>query len=166
MITIVYNSNAGHSMEYAKLLARELDFPVYSLTEAKKYINKKDKIIFITWIRANDPHKLKNVLKKYTLCALCTVGMTQNKISQDDIINKYNISVPVYYLPGGFDIERLKGLYKIMMTSMKDNMSKKLQNKESLNPDELLIAQTIVEGRNFVSREYLEDIIMKFKNEK
>ena len=165
-MNIVYISNAGHTMEYAKLLSRELGINAYTLKEAKKVLKKKEEIIYLCWIRANKPVGLKKALKRYNLKALCTCGMTINKENQDNIILKYKISCPLFYLPGGFDINRLEdGFYKALMIQMRKGMQEKLLSNATLTDEERLCAVTVVEGRNYVSKEYLKPVI-DFINEK
>ncbi|MGM9971989.1 MAG: hypothetical protein ACI35W_06235 [Anaeroplasmataceae bacterium] len=163
MLKIIYNSLASHTKEYALLLKEELGCEAYSLKEAKSQNLKKDDIIFMTWLRIGQPTKLKKVLKKYHVVALCTVGMTLDKLDQNDIIEKYKLEIPLYYLPGGFDINRLHGFYKFLMSGMQSNMNAKISNNEEMTDDERLCATTIVSGSYYVSKEHLDAIIRKFK---
>lgn len=164
LYNIVYTSNAGHTMEYAKLLARELGGEAYTLKEAKKKLKKKEEIIYLTWIFAGRPKKLKKALKRYKCLAIATVGMTLNKIDQDEIKFKYKLQCPLYYLPGGLDINRLKGLYKHIAQSVYDKMLIKLHHEKDFSDDEKIVAEAIVKGTNYVSRTYLEDILRYFNN--
>ncbi len=166
MYSVVYNSNAGHTMEYAKLLARELNVSCFSLEEAKKILKKKDEVIFLTWIFGGRPKKLKKALKRYKCIAVATVGMTLDKIDQDDIKTKYKLECPLYYLPGGLDINRLSGIYKSIAKSVYDKMAIKLKNNNELNDSEKIIAEAIINGTNYVSSMYLDAIIRYFKNSK
>ena len=151
-------------MEYAKLLARELGGEAYTLKEAKKKLKKKDEIIYLTWIFAGHPKKLKKALKRYKCLEIATVGMTLNKIDQDEIKFKYKLQCTLYYLPGGLDINRLKGLYKHIAQSVYDKMLIKLHHEKDFSDDEKIVAEAIVKGTNYVSRTYLEDILRYFNN--
>lgn len=164
MYSIVYNSNAGHTMEYAKLLARELEVSCFSLEEAKKILKKKEEVIFLTWIFGGRPKKLKKALKRYKCIAISTVGMTIDKADQDDIKNKYKLNCPLYYLPGGLDVNRLKGIYKTIATSVYDKMALKLKDEKELDDSEKIVAEAIINGKNYVSSIYLEPIIRYMKS--
>lgn len=164
MYNIVYTSNAGHTMEYANLLALELGGEAYSLKEAKKKLKKKSEVIYLTWIFAGRPKKLKKALKRYKCLAVATVGMTLNKIDQDEIKYKYKLNCPLYYLPGGMDVKKLKGIYKSIAQSVYDKKLIKAKNEKDFSDDEKIVAQAIINGTNYVSREHLEPILRYFNN--
>ena len=164
MYNIVYTSNAGHTMEYAKILASELSCEAYSMKEAKKKLKKHSEVIYLTWIFAGRPKKLKKALRRYKCLAIATVGMTLNKIDQDEIKFKYKLNCPLYYLPGGLDTTRLKGIYKSIAQSVYDKMLVKLNSKKELDDQEKIVAEAIVKGTNYVNRIYLDPILRYFNN--
>lgn len=53
MEAIVYVSNAGNTQRYARLLADQINLPVYSLEESKRNLKKGTEIIYLGWIMAN-----------------------------------------------------------------------------------------------------------------
>lgn len=63
---IVYESNTGHTKEYAEMLGKKLEIPAFTIKEAKKELNKNDEIIFLGWIFATKIMGL-NKVKKYNV---------------------------------------------------------------------------------------------------
>ena len=53
MKAIVYTTNTGNTERYAKMLGHQIGLPVYSLEDAKKYLEKGTGIIYIGWIMAS-----------------------------------------------------------------------------------------------------------------
>jgi hypothetical protein len=47
------------------------------------------------------------------------------------------VTVPFFYLQGGFDIRKLHGLYRFMMKNMMNIMKKKLEAKPDKTADEI-----------------------------
>ena len=52
MKTIVYESQAGHTARYAKLLSEKIHLPCCSLEEAEQKLPKHASIIFMSWVEA------------------------------------------------------------------------------------------------------------------
>ena len=75
MKAIVYTSNTGHTAEYAKILGKITGLPVYNLRESAKALSKKTEIVYLGWLFANSIKGYQKAKKKYTVCAICAVGL-------------------------------------------------------------------------------------------
>ncbi len=165
MDAIVYESHTGHSKQYAELLGKKLNLPVYSLKDAKKSLSVNAEIIFFGWLMAGNASGYDKAHKRYNVRALCAVGMcadTNNK-QLTDLEKKYRIDHgDIFYLPGGFEQDKLRGIYKFMMSGMK-NMMQSLENKGELSESEKQTLEMYKSGGNIVSEENLAPVILWYE---
>ena len=68
-------------------------------------------------------------------------------------------SMPVFMLQGGFDITRLRGVYRLMMTIMAKTAGKALANKIDRTPDEDAMLELLLHGGSRVSEENLAAVM-------
>ena len=118
--SIVYTSNTGYTAEYARLLGEKTGLPVYSLDEAEQKLAAGNCVIYLGWLMAGKVQGYKKAAKRYKVQAVCGVGMGGNG-SQLREVRKANAipeKTPLFTLQGGFDINKLSGVYKLMMTIM------------------------------------------------
>ena len=129
MKAIVYESKAGHTKKYAEILGEKINLPVYSLKESMTSLSSGDEIIFMGWIMAGNVNGYDKAAKRFKICALCPVGMAGKESSdktEKDISAKYSYAPEkIFYLEGGFDINKHSGIYKFMMKSMIKMLDKK-----------------------------------------
>lgn len=129
MKAIVYESKTGHTKKYAEMLGEKINLPVYSLKESMKSLSSGDEIIFMGWIMAGNVNGYDKAVKQFKICALCPVGMAGKESSKkvtNDISTKYSYAhEKIFYLEGGFDINKLSGIYKFMMNAMIKMLDKK-----------------------------------------
>ena len=64
---IVYKSNTGHTMEYAKMLSKKLNIPYFTINEAKNNLKNKEEIVYLGWVCATKISGLGKVRKKYDI---------------------------------------------------------------------------------------------------
>lgn len=123
---IIYESNAGHVKKYAEILAKKMGIDAYSLKEAK--IKNKSNIIFMSWIKNGKIQKLKKARRKYNIKAIGAVGMnaySKNAIAVLQEKNKVNpLKEKLFYLQGGFDMNRIKGINRFIMSMLLKSLSK------------------------------------------
>jgi hypothetical protein len=79
-------------------------------------------------------------------------GFAEGKKSEID-------SMPVFTLQGGFDITRLRGVYKLMMTVMLKTAGKGLEAKEDRTPDEDDMLDLLLHGGSRVSEDNLAAVL-------
>lgn len=157
---IIYCSNAGHAKKYAEFLATKLNTEILSIDEISK-VDKKEEIIFVSWVFASHINKLKKV-KDYNVKVLVAVGMNKptNKNTKDLlVINGIEKEENFFYLQGGVDYNKLRG-FKKMLLKMVGNKVIKDNRKEDKE-----IIEVFKNGGNFVKKENLDEII-KYLNKK
>lgn len=163
---IIYTSNSGFTKEYAELLSKEVNIPVYELKKIKNEVAKNEEILYMGWIMGGMVIGLNKALKKYNIKAVCCVGMSKpNEKQNEDIIKQNNLNKDTFfYLQGGFDMEKLSGIYKFMMKSIKSNVEKSLQEKENKTEEDLQTLEMMRGRVDCVSKENLENIINFIKS--
>lgn len=162
--SIVYTSNSGFTKKYAEMLGEELQIPVYEFKESKGKIQKDEEIIYMGWIMAGGIKYYEKASKKYKIKAVCSVGMSKPDEKQyRDLLEKYSMKEKLFYLQGGFNKAKLKGIYKFMMNSLEKVIRPKLEAKENKTPDEIEMLEMMNTGKDCVKKENLNEIIKWIK---
>lgn len=165
MEAIIYTSNTGSTKKYAELLGHELAIPVYDTKEAKTKLSLNTKIIYLGWIMAGKIQGYTSMKNKYEIVAVCAVGMGQTGTQIKEIRKKNNIpeSTPLFTLQGNFNLEKLHGLYKIMMNIMIKTAGNALEKKgnKTLEEEDML---EMMKGGQRVSINNLHEVIEWYKN--
>jgi len=161
MNAIVYQSNTGHTRAYAQLLGQETGLPVYALAEASKVLPRGEKVLFLGWLMAGQVKGYQKAAKLFEICCLCGVGMAANGSQVGDIRkgNRVPEAVPVFSLQGGFEMEKLHGIYKLMMTTMKKTLGKTLAEKPNQTPEEAQMLELLLHGGDCVCKENLAPLL-------
>ena len=162
---IVYTSNTGFTAQYASLLGGETGLPVYSLEEAVKSLTQNSPILYLGWLTAGKVQGYAKAAKRYHICAVCGVGMgaTGSQLSDVRKTNALPEKLPVFTMQGGFDLTKLHGVYRLMMTVMKKTVGKGLSEKPNRTPDEDAMLELLLRGGSCVSRENLTDLLAWYK---
>ena len=157
---ILYTSNTGFTAQYAALLSAPTGLPGFSL-KAAGHIQPGTPILYLGWLMAGNVQGYKEAAKKYTVCAVCGVGMgaTGSQIADVRKTNALPDEMPVFVLQGGFDRKRLHGIYKLMMTVMKNTVGKSLAKKPDRTPDEDTMLDLLENGGSRVSPENLSSVL-------
>jgi hypothetical protein len=157
MKAIVYQSNTGHTLAYAKLLSEEVKLPYYTIKEAKEKISEQDEIIFLGWICASKIQGLKKV-KKYQLKCIGAVGSYPNEKEYIESLKKANgVTDNLFYLRGGIDLQKLTGIKKKLLQWV----GKMMKKDNSIKNQEMI--QLFTQGVNYVEKENLEEMITFLK---
>lgn len=158
---IVYTSNTGFTREYALMLGQKTNLPVYSLQESSGKIARDSSVIYLGWLMAGKVQGYADAAKQYSVEAVCGVGMGATGSQMEDVRKNNNISdsTPVFTLQGGFDMNKLRGVYKMMMQVMKKTVGKKLAEKPDRTPDEEEMLDLLLHGGSRVSEENLAAVL-------
>ena len=158
---IVYTSYAGHTREYAQLLAGKTGLPAYELDEATKTLPKGTPVIYMGWLMAGKVKGLNKAQKHFATEVVCGVGMARYGSQVEDVRKSNNIpnDTQVFTLQGGYDREKLHGVYKIMMTVMEKTAGKGLADKADRTPEEDDMLDLLTHGGNRVCEEGITDIL-------
>ena len=148
---IVYESNTGHTENYANMLAEKLNLECIPL---KQYKIDNEPIIFLGWIFANNIQGYKKISGKTNIKCTIAVGMTQaDRQNISEIVKINNVSEKFFYLQGGLDYTRLKGIKKIMLKMVAKSVIK--ENR----PEDKELIDIFINGGNFVKEENLSEIV-------
>ncbi len=130
MATIIYCSNSGSAKRYAELLSEKTGMPCVDIKK-RSTVNADEEIIFIGWIMAGVLQGLKEIREDFTsIKAICGVGMMKSEKATEETKAKNGITEPYFFLTGDFDINKLTGMYKMMMGMMLKMMKGKLKEEE------------------------------------
>ena len=159
--SIVYTSNTGYTAEYARLLGERTGLPVYSLAEAEQKLAAGNRVIYLGWLMAGKVQGYKKAAKRYKVQAVCGVGMGGNGSQLQEVrkANAISEKTPLFTLQGGFDIQKLSGVYKLMMTIMVKTAGKSLAEKQDRTPEEDVMLDMLTRGGSRVSAENLAEVL-------
>ena len=159
--SIVYTSNTGYTAEYARLLGEKTGLPVYSLAEAEQKLAAGNRVIYLGWLMASKVQGYKKAAKRYKVQAVCGVGMggTGSQLQEVRRANAIPEKTPLFTLQGGFDIQKLSGVHKLMMTIMVKTAGKGLAEKQDRTPDEDVMLEMLTQGGSRVSAENLAEVL-------
>ena len=147
MKAIVYTTNAGSSERYAKMLSDRAEIPAMTFAEAKKRLAKADEVICIGWVMANSVKGYRDAAKRFTVRAVCAVGMCPAG-TMDAAIRQANgipENTPLFTLEGNLRPGELHGLYKILIGMMLHGLEG--NKKRSAEEDKMLAIMTGEEDR-------------------
>ena len=149
---IVFTSNTGTTEQYAILLSEKTGIPAYPLKKASD-VQKGAEIIYLGWLMASQVKGYKKAAKRYSIRAVCGIGMgpTGTQIEEMRKANAISESVPVFTMQGGYDSSKLHGIYKFMMKVMEKTAGRTLSKKTDRTPDEDAMLDMLLNGGNFVS---------------
>ena len=161
MNAIVYTSNTGFTAQYAGLLGGKLNLPVYSLETARGELDAGAEIIYLGWLMAGHVKGYKQAAKLYKIAAVCGVGMGAGGSQIEDVRKSNAIpeNIPLFTLQGGFELGKLHGIYKFMMSTMKRTVGKKLAAKPDKTAEEKDMLDLLLNGGSRVSEENLRPVL-------
>lgn len=157
---ILYTSGTGTTAEYARLLGKKTGLPVFSLDDSAAVPDGAE-IIYMGWLMAGGVKGYKTAAKRFHISAVCGVGMgeTGSQIQEVRKQNAIKENVPVFTLRGGFHLNKLRGVYKLMMTVMTKTAGKKLAAKPDRTADEDIMLNMLLHGGDYVSERSLEAVL-------
>lgn len=168
MDAIVYTSNTGSAKQYANWLAEEMNLPVYSLAEAKRRIANGAEIIYAGWIMASGIKGYADAAKRYSIRAVCAVGMGKTGTQVDVIRKKNNIPerIPLFTLQGNFDVQKLRGMYRLSMEVMVKTAGKSLAAKQDRTAEEEDMLDMMLHGGERARRENIKAVLDWYQKER
>ncbi|MGM9589797.1 MAG: flavodoxin domain-containing protein [Faecousia sp.] len=158
---IVYTSNTGHTRQYARLLGEEIGIPVYSLEEANAQLSGGSPVIYLGWIHASHVKGYSGAAKRFTVCAVCGVGLcdTGTLISEVRKAASIPADIPLFTLQGGFDRSKLKGMDKLMISMLTKGLA--AQKQRSAQDDRMLAL--LRKDACYVSPENFAEVLQWYK---
>lgn len=163
---IVYTSNTGYTAEYAKMLGRETALEVLTLEEAVKKLPEKSEIIYLGWVMGSLIRGFDRARKKFSVRAVCGVlmGASGSQITEMRKMNRLPETLPLFSLQGGFDMKRLKGIYKFMMKFMVRKLIKDIESKPARAPEDEQLLDLLQNGGSCVDPKNLSPVLEWYKS--
>lgn len=159
-MTIVYTSETGFTAEYAKALGTALQLPVYSLQDALEGVEKDREILYLGWLMAGKVKDYEKASKRFRIVGLCGVGIRPDCENMVTTLSK-NYALPqenVFYLPGGYHPQQLKGGKKVALTMVLSILSKKIKSQKSISAEEEHLLEVFSKGGSLAKDSYLDPI--------
>lgn len=161
---ILYKSKYGNTLEYATLLKEALNFELRDLKDFKKReIKNYQTIIFGSGVYMGKMNQIKKVLKwfkdKPVIIFACAGNLNNERDIED--IKKANFTDDqlkmhhFFYLPGGVDFTKLKGLMK----SMVNFFIRMIEKKKDKTPNEIAILEGFKHPTHYVDKKYIDEIV-------
>ena len=167
MEAIIYTTNTGSAEQYAKMLAEQTGLPVFSMEEAKSEVEEGSEIIYLGWIMAAQVKGYKTAAKKYKIRAVCAVGMEKTGTRTEEIRKKTFVpaEVPLFTLQGNFNVKKLHGFYRLMVSMMVKMVTKQLVAKTDRTQRENEMLEIMLQGGENVRKENLAEVLDWYKRE-
>ena len=167
MEAIIYTTNTGSAEQYAKMLAEQTGLSVFSMEEAKSKVEAGSEIIYLGWIMAAQVKGYKTAAKKYKIRAVCAVGMEKTGTRTEEIRKKTFVpaEVPLFTLQGNFNVKKLHGFYRLMMSMMVKMVTKQLVAKTDRTQRENEMLEIMLQGGENVRKENLAEVLDWYKRE-
>lgn len=167
MEAIIYTTNTGSAEQYAKMLAEQTGLSVFSMEEAKSEVEEESEIIYLGWIIAAQVKGYKTAAKKYKIRAVCAVGMEKTGTRTEEIRKKTFVpaEVPLFTLQGNFNVKKLHGFYRLMMSMMVKMVTKQLVAKTDRTQRENEMLEIMLQGGENVRKENLAEVLDWYKRE-
>lgn len=156
---IVYTSNTGYTAEYARMLGEKTGLPVYTLDEAKKSLPVRAPVLYLGWLMAGSIKGYGAAARRFNLRAVCGVGLTLTPSKKLREQNNIPQTVTVFSLQGGFDMERLHGVHKLLMKVLRASLQSNMAKKKQPDDAEKAMLRVLNEGGSFVSEAHLSGML-------
>lgn len=151
---ILYTSNTGFTARYAKMLGEKTGLPVYDLA-GRELPASGSEVIYLGWLMAGSVKGLNKAVKRWSVPCICAVGMGQAEAGQGaELEGKYS-DKQVFYLEGGYDHGKLRGIYKLMMNTMRAAMKGKPADDEQTRR----MLDAMEHGGDWVREENLQPVL-------
>ncbi len=160
-MVIIYTSNTGFTQQYATLLGKKTDYPVYTLAEAKKSLPKGTEAIYLGWLMAGHIQGLDKAVRHFSVKAACGVGLSLHSKGTLETLAKSNYApnAPLFYLPGGYNPDKLKGIRRAMLNLVLAGIRQKLAAKQNRTEEDFKQLEIVTKGGSLVEEKYLEPLM-------
>lgn len=136
MTAIVYQSNTGATKRCAEALAAKTGLPCFPQELPPE--EAPDEVVFLGWVLGGEIQGLKKLRESgLPVRAVGAVGIMAQDAAK---VREKNCSEnePFFFLPGAFDIKKLKGLYKLMGGMIVKAIRSKVRENPSPDGEKLL----------------------------
>jgi hypothetical protein len=161
MDAIVYTSYAGHTKQYADLLSKKTGLSAYTIEEAKSHLSKSAEVIYLGWVRKGKVEGFHKAEKLFHIACIGAVGMgIEDGAVSKGIAEQSGVKgIPLYYMQGGFDYNRLSGMNKFIMKQFKKTLIPAYESQSDLDEAQMNMLKMFRDGGNSVSIDRLAPIL-------
>ena len=160
---VIYKSSTGFTKRYAEWIAEELGCETITLKEATSHeLSGYDTIVYGGGIRANMINgldKFKKIVDNYKQLYVFGVGASEDSNMVIEEIRKANVAyfgnISFYYFRGGMNLDKMRGLEKMMMRIIKKSLAKK---QDLLEKDKAMI-EMLSMPCDFSNKNFIEPLI-------
>lgn len=158
---IVYTSKTGTTEWYAERIGTEKNLPVLTLKEAEKKLEKGSGIIYLGCIRADIISGLDKTKALFSPLLIIGVGMTKSGERTREVLKANNLdsSATLFTLQGGYVPSRLKGIEKLILSSVVKQEIKNLERKEKRTKEDEEMLSLLKNGGVIRDQEKLNEIM-------
>ncbi len=160
-IAVLYKSNTGNTKKYATMISKELMCKAYDITLTdKKALYQYDTIIYggpVIIYKIKKLRQAKRLCKGKKMIIFACGGNPgiEEEIRKIKNTNIPNNEYPFFYLPGGLNFAKQKGIFKFGLTLVKKWIEKKQERKEKY--DKFL--KSFYEPISYIKEENIIDLI-------
>jgi menaquinone-dependent protoporphyrinogen IX oxidase len=161
---VLYKSKYGHTLRYATWLSKALDWELRELSDFKKKdVESYDHVLFGTGVYINRMKGINRVKRLFKEKPIMLFACGGNAGIEEEIerIKTRNLSEDeqdfhtFFYLPGGLDFTKVKGLMGLMMKLS----CRMLKKKKDRTQDEEDFLKGFTEPTDLVDRKHIDAII-------
>jgi len=167
MNAIVYTTKTGSAKKYAEMISENIGLPIYTLKEAKKEVRRGSEIIYLGWINAGKIQGYRKASTRYKIRAACGIGMCMTGTMTENVRKRTRVpkSVPLFTLQGNFNMDKLHGFYRLIMTLMVKAMKNDLEGKKDLSTEEADMVDTVLHSAERIKPENLKGFLEWYHSE-
>ncbi|WP_035053765.1 flavodoxin domain-containing protein [Carnobacterium pleistocenium] len=161
---VLYKSKYGNTFQYATWIAEELDWEIRDFSKFKKSeIKNYNTIIFGSGVYIGRMNNIRKVLEWFKEKPIIIFACAGNNNVEKDItdiktnnFNKDQLAFHTFfYLPGGIDFSKVKGIVKLMINIFIKIIEKKKNKKE----DEEAILESYYHPTSYVDKKHIQAIV-------
>ena len=97
--------------------------------------------------------KMQKIISQKTATSSIWVGLWPA------VLKAIRRQAEIFYLQGGFDFNKLHGIYKFMMKMMNKIVGSSVEKKAEKTEDEIIMLKLIKDGGDFVTKDNLNPVI-------
>ncbi len=166
---VLYQSKYGHTKRYAEWIAMELGCVAKPLDEtSRKELTTYDTVIFGTGIYMGKMKKLgkfKRMIKDQRPIVFAVGGSLEiteygEEVEAKNFTPDERNKFPFFYLPGGIDLTKVKGVLKFFL-----NIGRKgLENKKDKTKDDIEFLRGFHNPTDHVDRKHIVELVDYVRN--
>ena len=159
---IVYASNTGYTKEYAEILSRRSGVDAFSVDDIPRN-RASETTIFMGWIMAGKVMGY-NTAKMSGCNIKCVVGVGMspegpNMVKMLKKSLKKEGYMDIFYLQGGYDYKKLKGIYKLLMKIKSKEIIGRFDGMSEADKEANATYRMVTRGDSVVSEKRIAPVI-------